>query len=57
MTTISKGTNKKEIKLLLLQIDKKKSSRKNIDLNKYCGALKLQEDPVDIQKKWRDEWE
>ncbi|MBN2637137.1 MAG: hypothetical protein JXR61_12775 [Prolixibacteraceae bacterium] len=57
MTTISKGTNKKEIKLLLLQIDKKKSSRKNIDLNKYCGTLKLQEDPVDIQKKWRDEWE
>lgn len=29
---------------------------KKIDLYKYCGLLKLKEDPVILQKRWRNEW-
>ncbi len=29
---------------------------KGVDTLKYCGVLKLKEDPLAIQKKLRDEW-
>ena len=29
---------------------------KGVDTLKYCGVLKLKEDPLTIQKKLRDEW-
>jgi hypothetical protein len=28
-----------------------------IDLSKYCGVIKLTEDPLTSQKRIRDEWE
>ena len=31
-------------------------SRKKLDAKKYCGVIKLKEDPLVIQKKLRDEW-
>lgn len=30
--------------------------RKEVDVYKYLGVLKLDEDPVELQRKWRDEW-
>lgn len=30
---------------------------KGVDTHKYCGVIKLGEDPLHIQKKMRDEWE
>ena len=33
------------------------SSKKGLDIKKYCGVLKLTEDPMVIQKRLRDEWE
>jgi hypothetical protein len=32
------------------------SNRKGFDANKFCGAIKLKEDPMDIQERLRDEW-
>lgn len=29
---------------------------KGVDTKKYCGVLKLKEDPMVIQKRLRDEW-
>jgi hypothetical protein len=54
VTTIKKGTSPSEIKIVL----KERSAKiKSPDLRKYCGSITLQEDPVKMQKKWRNEWE
>lgn len=53
VTIIKKGMKKKEIHSL---ISDKKKRKKGIDLKKYCGKVKLQEDPLMIQRKNRDEW-
>jgi len=55
---IKKGTKKDAIRALL---DKradaltKKIIKKNI--RKYLGILNIEEDPVELQKNWRNEWE
>ena len=53
VTVIKKGTDTKQ---LAKQI-KKALETKGVDTHKYCGVLKLNEDPVVIQKRMRDEWE
>ncbi len=53
VTIIKKGTNKKEIEKTLSNL----KSAKKLDAYKYCGKIKLKEDPMVIQKKLRDEWE
>lgn len=53
--TIKKGTEKDQIKAILEKIRRKRVRRKT-DLSKYCGVLSLNEDPLELQKKWRDEW-
>ena len=54
ITTIEKGTSGEKIRLAL----KKRSEKiKSPDLKKYCGSISLQEDPLKMQKKWRNEWE
>lgn len=53
VTIIKRGMKKKEIHSL---ISAKKSGKKRIDIKKYCGAIRLKEDPIEIQKKYRDEW-
>lgn len=53
VTIIKKGMKKKEIHSL---ISDKKKRKKGIDLKKYCGKVKLQEGPLMIQRKYRDEW-
>ncbi len=35
---------------------KKKSEKKGVDTLKYCGVINLDEDPLAIQKRLRDEW-
>lgn len=30
---------------------------KGVDTKKYCGVLKLKDDPLVMQKRLRDEWE
>jgi hypothetical protein len=55
VTIIRNGESKDKIKTLLEQRVKQKK-RKKIDLKKYCGILNLKEDPLAMQKRWRDEW-
>ncbi len=31
-------------------------SKKLVDVYKYLGVLKLEKDPVELQREWRDEW-
>lgn len=33
------------------------TSEKHFDAYKYCGTIKLKEDPLEIQKRMRNEWE
>ena len=53
VTVIKKGT---DTKLLAKQL-KKALETKGVDTHKYCGVIKLKEDPLVIQKRMRDEWE
>lgn len=39
-----------------LQAAKRKAT-KEVDVYKYLGVLKLEEDPIALQRKWRDEWD
>lgn len=56
VTIIKRGSTKEEIKAKLESHNKEKK-QKGIDLNKYCGSINLKEDPLKLQKQWRDEWE
>jgi hypothetical protein len=53
VTIIKKGSDIKAIRKAL----SKHKPRKGVDASKYCGVIKLKEDPLAIQKKMRDEWE
>ena len=53
VTVIKKGTDKEIINRLL----KEALKTKGVDTRKYCGVIKLKEDPLVIQKRMRDEWE
>lgn len=50
---VSKNTSKKEFQKLL---NKKSNKRKLVNLDKYCGIVKLEKDALAIQKKLRNEW-
>jgi hypothetical protein len=50
---LKKGANKKEMD----KISEKIQLTKGVDTKKYCGTVKLKEDPLVIQKQMRDEWQ
>lgn len=54
VTTIKKGTSRDKI---LESLKKHPAKVKGPDLKKYCGSISLQADPMELQKKWRNEWE
>jgi hypothetical protein len=53
---LNKGASKKEIDRINKKLSVIESGRK-LDAKKYCGVIKLKEDPLTIQRKLRDEWE
>ncbi len=53
---LNKGASKKEIELINKKLSKLPSGKK-LDAKKFCGVIKLKEDPLAIQKRLRDEWE
>lgn len=53
---LKKGATKDEIAELEKKLYSEKSSV-GFNAKKYNGVLKLEEDPMVIQKKLRDEWE
>jgi hypothetical protein len=50
---LKKGASKKEMD----NISAKLRIVKGVNTKKYCGTIKLKEDPLAIQKQMRDEWE
>ena len=52
VTVIKKGSSLRELK----QSVKKHVAGKKKDLRRFCGVISLKEDPVALQKQWRDEW-
>lgn len=54
--TLKRGADKKTIRKLVKKLFSEKKKNK-IDIQKYCGAISLKEDPMQIQKRMRDEWE
>ena len=57
VTKIKKGSTRNMIRELLEQRRKQFNPCKKKDIKKYCGAIKLTESPMDIQKTMRNEWE
>ncbi len=56
--TISGSSSQEEIQQALKKLNKNNAakSKKRFDAFKYCGVIKLKEDPLVIQKRMRDEW-
>jgi hypothetical protein len=51
---LKKGTSREEIDA---QIKVAQSAKPKHNFKKYVGVLKLKEDPMEIQKRMRDEWD
>lgn len=58
------GATKEELaalneKLRELALRKEREAHKGkvMEARKYCGTINLKEDPLEIQRKMRDEWE
>ena len=49
---LKKGASKTEME----NISAKLHVTKGVNTKKYCGVIKLKEDPLVIQKQMRDEW-
>ena len=50
-------TENKKLKKRIIKIRKTKNLKsKRVDTAKYCGIIKLKENPLVIQKKLREEW-
>jgi len=60
--TITSRSTKAEIaaalkKLELQKTNRRHPSKKLFDAQRYCGVIKLKQDPLQLQKKWRNEWD
>ncbi len=53
VVVLKQGATKEAIEKLL----KKLKIKRGVNTKKYCGTIKLKEDPLTIQKNLRDEWE
>ena len=59
--TITSRSTKSEIEAALKALKEAKnkntdSKMKPFDAHKYCGIITLKEDPLTLQKRWRNEW-
>jgi hypothetical protein len=52
VAVIKKGASEKAIGELLSKL----LDIKGLNAFKYCGILEIQEEPLEIQKKMRDDW-
>lgn len=53
---LKKGASQQEMKALEEKLGQL-PARKQMEVRKYSGTIRLKEDPLAIQKKLRDEWE
>jgi hypothetical protein len=57
VVVIKRGMSKQRIQLQLRKLRAQRTKgQPPVDVYKYVGVLKLEEDPVALQRKWRDEW-
>ncbi len=59
VVTITSHSSRQEIEAALHKLHRGKSAgktKKVFDAYKYCGVIKLKEDPLVTQKRLRDEW-
>ncbi|MEO8733135.1 MAG: hypothetical protein ABI373_02265 [Flavobacteriales bacterium] len=56
MTTVVKRSTTKKQLTALLKSKKRARRRKGVDVMSFAGKLKLEGDPLTIQKKMRDGW-
>lgn len=56
VAVIKKGATKEEVKAFGKRLKEGMPPRKKFDASKYCGAVKFEEDGLEIQKRLRDEW-
>ncbi|MCI1751495.1 MAG: hypothetical protein LKM36_01120 [Flavobacteriales bacterium] len=56
MTTIVKRSTTKKQLTALLKSKKRVRRKKGVDVMSFAGKLKLEGDPLTIQKKMRDGW-
>lgn len=57
VVVIKRGMSKQRIQVQLRKLRTQRAkAQKPVDVYKYVGVLKLDEDPVALQRKWRDEW-
>jgi len=54
--TLESNSSIEKIKLIFAELYSAKS-KKLFNAKKYCGKIKIKEDPLDIQKRLRDEWD
>lgn len=55
---IKKGDSKEHMDELLKKVAAKQSTpAKKFEASKFSGTVKFEGDPLEIQKKMRDEWE
>lgn len=40
----------------IAEIEIKSAKKKKVDWSKFVGIIKLKDDPLKLQKKWRNEW-
>lgn len=54
---IERGMSRQRIRAIIRRAQGSlRRKRKTVDVYKYVGVLSLKEDPVALQRKWRDEW-
>lgn len=56
MTTIVKRTTTRKELTALLKTQKRTRKKKGVDVKSFAGKLKLDGDPLEIQKRMRDGW-
>ena len=56
VSVLKKGASKKQIDAIEKKIYNQNSST-GFDAKRYNGILKLKEEPLNIQKRMRNEWE
>jgi len=54
LLVINKKTKKEEVDKFIRESMKK--SNAGFDAKKYCGVIKLDKDPLEIQNEMRNEW-
>jgi hypothetical protein len=54
VTTIKRGSSREKIHKIMMDWT---SRRRKIDLERFCGIIRIKDDPITLQKAWRNEWE